>query len=36
MTQAFNVELVQTLTGFKFIGEQIELNKEKGHLFIWL
>jgi phosphoglucomutase len=34
MTKSFKVGLIQTLTGFKFIGEQIELNKnEKTYLF---
>jgi phosphoglucomutase len=28
-----NVEVIETLTGFKYIGEQIELNKDKTFIF---
>jgi len=30
IAKSFNMEVVTTLTGFKFIGEQAELNKDKG------
>ena len=33
ITQSYNVEVFSTLTGFKFIGEQIELQKGKNFIF---
>lgn len=37
--KAYNVELIEVLTGFKFIGEQIGFLEEKGEekpLSLWL